>query len=313
MLEPRLLYTLHDDVPKEVLAALRSPGGGRPLTLVHALQGFVDAGAAATLVACHLLDALEHHPVATFAIDELMNYRTRRPAMVYDHDHYVSYEAPSLVLYAVRDLDGSTFLLLAGPEPDLQWERFVAAVRELIEHFGVASTVALHGIGMAVPHTRPTGVISHANRPDLVPPGEDWPGVLQIPGSAASLMELRLGEWGHDALGFVVQVPTYLADASYPDAAVALLDRLADHLGLTVPRRALLQIAEQTREALAEQLAGSADVARVVDALEHQYDALAGSRERASLLAVDDSRLPSADELGAEVERFLAAEEDGDR
>lgn len=299
MLDPRTLYTLTD-----------FPGDDAPLdrpVLVHALTGFVDAGSATRLVADHLLETLEHSVVATFDADQLVDYRSRRPAMVYDRDHYVSFDEPRLELHAVRDLDGRRFLLLTGPEPDTQWERFVAAVTQLVEQLDVSTTIGLHGIGMPVPHTRPLGVIGHANQADLVPQGQPWPGTVRIPGSAAALLELRLGESGHPAMGFVVQVPHYLADSAYPDAAAVLLDRLADEADLNVPRAALLTAAEQTREAIAAQVASSEEVGQVVHALEQQYDAYVGASGRRSLLAAEE-QLPSADELGAEVERFLQSE-----
>jgi len=295
-----MLYTLTEPSPD--LVPDDSP------VLLHALNGFVDAGSAPRLVAEHLLATLPNQVVATFDADQLVDYRSRRPAMVYDQDHYTSFEAPQLTLHAVRDLDGRVFLLLRGPEPDTQWERFVAAVIELVEHFGVTRTIGLHAIGMPVPHTRPLGVIAHANRSDLVPVGEAWPGTVQIPGSAAALLELRLGEAGHAGLGFVVQVPHYLAETSYPDAAAVLLDRLTAHVGLTIPRSELLSAAEEAREAIAEQVAGSTEIAQVVEALEQQYDAYVGGQQRRSLLAAPGSALPSADELAAEVERFLQAE-----
>ena len=53
------------------------------------------------------------------------------------------------------------------------------------------------------------------------------------------------------------------------------------------------------------QVAGSEDVATVVHALEEQYDALVSSLGRTSLLA-DPAKLPTADEIGAELERYLA-------
>lgn len=296
MLDPRSLYDLTEP-PTEL---------ERPV-LVHALTGFVDAGSATRLVADHLLGTLEHSVVATFDADQLVDYRSRRPAMVYDRDHYASFDEPRLELHALRDLDGRAFLLLTGPEPDTQWERFVAAVTQLIERFDVSMTMGLHAIGMPVPHTRPLGVLGHANQADLVPQDQPWPGTVRIPGSAAALLELRLGEAGHPAMGFVVQVPHYLADSAYPDAAAVLLDRLADEAGLSVPRAALLTAAEQTREAIAAQVASSEEVGQVVSALEQQYDAYVGARGRRSLLAAEE-QLPSADELAAEVERFLQGE-----
>ena len=41
-----------------------------------------------------------------------------------------------------------------------------------------------------------------------------------MPASAQALLEIRLGEWGHDALGFVAHIPHYLAQMDYPQAAL---------------------------------------------------------------------------------------------
>jgi hypothetical protein len=62
--------------------------------------------------------------------------------------------------------------------------------------------------------------------------------------------------------------------------------------------------------AIDEQVAQSDEVAAVVRALEEQYDAFVAGRGR-SLLA-GDAGLPSADELGAELERFLAEQPRGE-
>jgi hypothetical protein len=53
-------------------------------------------------------------------------------------------------------------------------------------------------------------------------------------------------------------------------------------------------------------------VAQVVTALERHYDAFIAAQENRWLLARDED-LPSADELGAEFERFLAQEAKKDR
>jgi proteasome assembly chaperone (PAC2) family protein len=299
VLDPETLYTVESE------AAEHSSG-----VLLHAMQGFVDAGSATRLAVDHLLTELDSRIVATFDADQLVDYRSRRPTMLYDRDHYTSYREPRLQLHAVTDPTGQEFLLLTGPEPDVQWERFIEAVRQLVERFGVRTTVALHAIPMAVPHTRPVGVIGHANRAELVPPTDGWSGTVQVPGSAAALLELRLGEHGHDAIGFVAQVPHYLAETPYPDAAAVLLDRVAASTGLSLPTRALQVAAAETREAIGEQVRGSEEVSRVVRALEDQYDAYVGARGRTSLLAPEGLALPSADELGAEVEQFLADQQD---
>ena len=123
--------------------------------LVHALQGFSDAGHAIRLAATHLKAALDTELVASFAIDDLLDYRSRRPLMSFKTDHFTNYDDPELSLYALRDGTGTPFLLLSGMEPDLKWERFITAVRLLAERLGVRWTIGLGTVPMAVPHTRP--------------------------------------------------------------------------------------------------------------------------------------------------------------
>ena len=57
-----------------------STSDGRGPVLIHALEGFSDAGHAIRLAASHLKDTLDTELVASFAIDELLDYRSRRPA-----------------------------------------------------------------------------------------------------------------------------------------------------------------------------------------------------------------------------------------
>ena len=61
------------------------------------------------------------------------------------------------------------------------------------------------------------------------------------------------------------------------------------------------------REAVESQIEDQPEVRAVVAALEEQYDAFVAGRGR-SLLADETAALPTADELGAELERFLAEE-----
>ncbi|MDL4775056.1 proteasome assembly chaperone family protein [Actinomadura xylanilytica] len=297
MLNPEDLYELDDGLPE-----LAGP------VLLHSLDGFVDAGSTGQLVREHILEVLEHRVIARFDVDSLIDYRARRPAMTYDRDHWSAYEAPELVVHLLHDETGSPFLLLAGPEPDRLWEGFTASVRHLVERLGVRLVVGFHGIPMGVPHTRPVGITSHATRPELVT-RNSWFDKVQVPGSAAGLMELRLGESGHDALGFAVHVPHYLAQSAYPAAAVAALEAVTGATGLVLPVDRLRDAAERTNTDIAEQVTGNDEVEKVVQALEQQYDAFAGAAERESLLA-ESQDMPTADELAAQFEQFLA-EQDG--
>jgi hypothetical protein len=277
--------------------------------LVCSLDGFVDAGAVAGLVREHVLTDLDSQPLATFDVDSLIDYRARRPMMGYSEDHWESYDAPVLAIHAVRDAVGAPFLLLTGPEPDYAWHRFTAAVSDLVQRFDVRLTVNAHGIPMAVPHTRPIGLTAHATRPDLVTGYPRWLNQVQVPGSVAALLELRLGEAGHDAMGFAVHVPHYLARAAYPAAALAAVEALSTATGLVLPTETLRTAGEQADAQIAEQIEESPEVTAVVRALEEQYDAYLAAREHDDLLAEQLAELPTADQLGAEFERFLAEQQ----
>ena len=161
---------------------------------------------------------------------------------------------------------------------------------------------------MAVPHTRPTGVTAHATRRELITGHEPWLQRVQVPGSAGHLLEYRLGEQGRDALGFAVHVPHYLAQSEYPAAAELLL--------ASVSRR------HRPAAAHASELRAAAEVVRVeidqqVAQTEEAGAAGAGAggavrrvrprpRRAATCWPTQTGPLPTADELGAELERFLA-------
>ncbi|WP_016697596.1 proteasome assembly chaperone family protein [Actinoalloteichus spitiensis] len=300
VLDPRELYEVDSDVP-DLNGAV----------LLHHLEGFIDAGSAGRLLAEHLTESGEGRIVARFDIDGLIDYRSRRPTMTYAVDHWASYDKPALVVRQHFDEEGTPFLLLTGPEPDRHWELFTAAVRDLMDRWGVRLAVGFHGIPMGVPHTRPLGVVAHATRSQLLDDRTGGGhaalgGQFQVPGSVAALLELRLGEAGLDAMGFAAQVPHYLAQSSYPSAALALLESVSRAAGLSLPTGDLRAAAERVNVEIDRQVVESTEVSDVVRALERQYDSFALAPGKRGLLVEEGEALPTAEEIGSEFERFLA-------
>ena len=279
------------------------------LVMLYYLDGFIDAGAAGRQLSTHLLATLDHTEIARFDVDSLIDYRARRPAMIFSKDHWESIDAPEIVLHLVHDPAGTPFLLLNGLEPDRDWEAFVKAVLSLSDRLKVRLAASFHGIPMDVPHTRPLGVTGHATQPDLIDGYQPLVDKLQVPGSATALIELRMGEANRAAVGFAVHVPHYLAHASYPAAAVTLLGAIERATGLTLPADELREAAQLTDAEIARQVAGSEEVTEVVRSLEEQYDAF--NAEHNDLLAGQPENMPTAEELGAQFERFLAEQQFG--
>jgi PAC2 family len=287
-----------DDVPE----LAERPEGHGPV-LVTSLDGFLDAGNASALASGHLTAQQSGRVVASFEVDEFYDYRARRPPLTFVEDHYADYEAPRLVVRLMEDRRGSSYLLMTGPEPDIRWEAFAAAVRTVVQHFEVRLVVSMGSVPMAVPHTRPVQLTNHATAQRLLVQENVWRGEIRVPASAQSLLELRLGEWGHDAMGFVAHIPHYVAQFDYPQAAVALLEGLEDVTGLEWELDTLKEAGEARQVEIATQIADSDDVRDVVTGLEQQYDAY--HTKSANLLA-DDEPLPSGEEIGAQFEQFLA-------
>ena len=77
--------------------------------------------------------------------------------------------------------------------------------------------------------------------------------------------------------------------------------------GLDLPDTELREASDRTNEAIERQVADSAEVAELVRALEQQYDTAAEtSGTQAGSLLGEGEAMPTADELAAQFERFLA-------
>lgn len=302
MFEPRDLYDLELDL------AEIPPG----LPLVAGLTGFADAGNAVTRMTDHLLATTTSQPIAVFDNEALLDYRARRPTVFFDLDHLSEYRTPKLGLYLMTDELHRPYLLLAGYEPDFAWETFTAAILGLIDELGVATATWVHAIPMPVPHTRPLGVTVSGNRTELIAAMSMWKPRTQAPANALHLLEYRLCELGLPTVGFVLLIPHYLAETEYPAAAVSALDSVSAATGLIFAAEGLRDDDREFISKINAQIVGNGELARLVGSLEERYDSYVGSNPLKSPLTDIDGELPTADEIAAELEKFLAAHRQGD-
>jgi hypothetical protein len=270
--------------------------------LVLAMRGFVDAGRANTLLTEQILEQSEATRVADFSIDAMFDYRSRRPEMTFSVNEWTYYNAPSLQLDMVMDSDGRPFLLMHGVEPDFQWERLIGAVRDIVNDLGVSLTLGAHGIPMAAPHTRPLLTTIHGTKQDVLPDTPTMFGTVVVPASAHNLLEYRFGEWDLDVRTVVVHVPHYLAQSSYPQAAMAAAEAIEEISELRIDTGSLTGAAETAAAEIERQAGESPEVQDLVAGLERQYDLAQAARDGIGPLG---GPLPSAEELGAEFEKFL--------
>lgn len=302
MHDPESLYTLAadvDDVP-------------RGLPLVAGLTGFADAGGAVSQFTTNLRDTLTSRVIATFDNDALLDYRARRPTIYFEQDHLTDYRPPSLALHLAHDQIGQPFLLLSGYEPDFQWERFTADVLGLIDRFQAKSMTWVHAIPMPVPHTRPIGVTVSGNRADLIETFSIWKPHTQVLANALHLVEYRLFELDHPVTGFVLLIPHYLSDTEFPDAAFTALESVSSATGLIFATSDLREEGRDFVEKINQQVNQNPELARLVGTLEERHDSYMAGNPLKSPLTDEDGELPTADEIAAELEIFLALRHNGE-
>ena len=297
MQDPRGLYELVGDPA--------APGS----LLLHCLDGFLDAGNAGSLAINHLMSTRPHREIARFDVDQLVDYRSRRPIMTFESDHFTDADMPQLVVHELEDSDGSPFLLLSGPEPDTQWDRFAAAVAELMGDMQSRIAVSMHGIPWSTPHTRPLSMSAHASDRALISGRPQWLSSFRVPGHVSALLELRLPESGIPAAGFSVHVPNYLSATDFPGAAVVLIDAVAPMGDLALPTLELAESAAATLEAVDAEVRANPEHVAAVSALERAYDAASSGNALPGNVfpvpTVPDDEMPSGDELAKAFEQYL--------
>lgn len=282
------------------------------LPLVVLLTGFTDAGAAVATTIDFMRDELDPQPIAIFSNDALLDYRARRPIVTFDQDHLSDFTPPRLELSLAHDVLGQPFLLLSGYEPDLSWDAFSEMVIALADEFDVITMTWVHAIAMPVPHTRALATTVSGSRHELIQAHSSWKPRTQVPATAGHLLEYRFSEQGFPVAGFVMLVPHYLAETSYPGVALAALDKIMTATGLVFSLDTLRGEERDYLERIGEQISNNDELAQMIVALERRFDAYMEGEQEQSRERFSEGELPSADELAAELEKFLADRPDDD-
>jgi hypothetical protein len=272
--------------------------------LVVMLGGWIDAGAAGAAAMATLEMQLAARPLATFNPDLFIDYRARRPVMELREGVNTRVVWPEIVLKVGRDDRGRDVVMLTGHEPDSNWQRFTRSVMTLVDQLGVQTMVGLGAYPFSTPHTRPSRLSLSCSSEEVAATLPFLRNSVDVPAGIQAVIERGFGERTKTAIGLWAQVPHYVANMPYPAAAASLLRGLEQVAGIGCDVSALDQdaIGHQTR--VDELIAANEEHLAMLRQLESVYD----SESRNALNAappIVDSDIPSADELAAELERFL--------
>lgn len=275
------------------LAYQSRPQLRRPF-LVVAFEGWSDAGDAATSAVGYLRSQWEATEFASIDPEDFFDFQAHRPLVRLNDDDIREIVWPETEFsYAPVPGTDRDAVLLCGVEPSMRWATFTSLVLDVARSVQAEIVVGLGALLAGRPHTRPIRVTGTATTPDLAArfglatPRYEGPtgilGVLMDGCRRSDLAAVTLWGW----------VPHYLQGTPSPGAALSILQRLSALLDVPIDLGDLEERTRSHSSRIEEAVRSDPDIAATVEELERQAD------------ADDITEMPSADDLAAEVERFL--------
>jgi predicted ATP-grasp superfamily ATP-dependent carboligase len=274
------------------------------LDLIVSMDGWIDSGYSAATSAKALLDNATSETIYSFDVGDLLDNRTRRPRVKIVNGLITSLSWVQPVIKLCRDRNSKQVLLLTGPEPDLRWKDFALEILEIVKRHKVRYIIGLGAFPFTWPHTRPIKIIATGSDMDLVDKIGYLGGEIDAPASVVDVIGKFCQDSGTEAkfVNLWAQVPHYVANIYYPQAALALLDTLIQLCGLEINLDPLRQEALDLSAQLDNLISASDEHFDMVRNLEEQVDLGSGTRNW------NYEDIPSGDEIAAELERYLRGE-----
>jgi len=285
----------------------------RPV-LVACFEGWNDAGDAATMATRHLQDSWGAMPFAKIDPEDFHDFTEDRPRvrLVDGLTREISWPAHTLSSCPIPGAERDAAFLVAI-EPQLRWRTYTGVVIEVAKALRCSLVITLGSLLSDTPHTRPVKITGTANDADLALRLGLSRSRYEGPTGIVGVLHDQLAKAGVASASLWAQVPHYVGRNPSPPAALALVERTGALLGAEVDTTEL-------RVAAAEYLAEIDDVVDADDDARHYVRGLEAAEDEPgadSPLRLGDLRRPEdegvtmagADELAAEVERFLRDEE----
>jgi predicted ATP-grasp superfamily ATP-dependent carboligase len=265
--------------------------------MVCAFRGWNDAGDAASSAVSFLASSLEARRFASFDSEEFYDFQANRPCVRFAEDGGRKITWPTVEIFeapaprAPRDL-----VLVQGVEPSMRWRAFSAHIVDLAEALGVQVVVSLGALLGDVPHSRPVAMTGHASDPALMERLGIQASNYEGPTGIVGVLHAACAEAGLPSVTLWAAVPHYVAAASNPKAALALLRRLEGLIGVSVDVSELESAAADYERQVGLAVQSDPEIQAFVERLEQAAE----SEEQ-----IIPEEVPSGDMLAREFQRFL--------
>jgi hypothetical protein len=277
--------------------------------LIVAMEGWIDPGFAAQNALNALLEQLATRTAIVFDGDDLIDHRARRPRARIRSGVRGRVFYPSPRIRVGRDLVGHGLALLVGPEPDYRWQSFAKEVGDLAIELECPLVIGLGAFPAPVPHTRPVTLSSTASSHELAEKVGFRKGMIDVPTGIGDVIGKVCSERGIPSIGVWARVPHYVGAMPYAPASLALLEGVVALSDLAIDLSEIREKADRAIKDIDTLIAQSEEHTEMVRQLEEQYEAgHDGFEAELDADEMDESELPSGDELIEELERYLRGE-----
>jgi proteasome assembly chaperone (PAC2) family protein len=275
----------------------RRPDGLRAPAMVCAFQGWNDAGDAASSAVAFLGSALSARRFARIDSEEFYDFQSNRPSIKLATGEQREISWPGVEIFeasaprAPRDL-----VLVQGTEPSMRWRAFSAHLVDLAEALGVQMVVSLGALLGDVPHTHPVALSGHASEPALMERLGIQPSSYEGPTGIVGVLHNACADAALPSVSLWAAVPHYVAAATNPKAALALVRKVEGLIGVSVDVSELESAADDYERQVGLAVQSDPDIQAFVERLEQ------AAQSDADTVA---ENVPSGDMLAREFQRFL--------
>jgi predicted ATP-grasp superfamily ATP-dependent carboligase len=265
--------------------------------MVCAFEGWNDAGDAASSAVSFLASALQARRFARIDSEEFYDFQANRPCVRFNERNKREIAWPTVEVFeapaprAPRDL-----VLVQGVEPSMRWRAFSSHLVDLAEALGVQVVVSLGALLGDVPHTRPVAMTGFASDPSLVERVGLQSSTYEGPTGIVGVLHSACADAGLPSASLWAGVPHYVAAATNPKAALALLRKVEALIGVSVDVSELEAAAADYERQVALAVQSDPDIQAFVERLEQAAES---EEEHAP------ENVPSGDMLAREFQRFL--------
>jgi predicted ATP-grasp superfamily ATP-dependent carboligase len=283
----------------------RRPDGLRAPALICAFKGWNDAADSASTALEFVGSSLGAERFAAIDPEDFVDFQATRPKIRLTEGRTREIVWPEVEIYearvprAPRDL-----VLVAGAEPSMRWRRFTALIVELAEALGVQMVVTLGALLADVPHTRPVAITGLASDEKLVERLGLRSSSYEGPTGIVGVLHSACAGAGMPSASLWAAVPHYVAAASNPKAALALVRKLEGLVGVSVDASELENAAVDYERQVNEAVRSDPEVQAFVERLEQAAEDTEAE--------IAPSQMPSGDTIAREFQRFLRQRGDGE-